>query len=260
MTTRCDAATAQHQILVWGAKGERSAEERLLSALAGRLLALEGDAALGDYAVAAVLGKAQLEIACGWSGGGGGGAATAPRSLSPVRGAPEGLKTPAAAATKHWILYSDGSCLANGTAEARAGFGVFVVDADGKEVHRASERLSPPEPQTNQRAELRALQYAMKYAVENDGLPCLIYCDSRYAMDCVTKWAPMWEVGGWRKADGKPILHLDIIKPLYELRKSAVGINLAHVPAHTGASDSVSRGNAVADALANQGALLPPEN
>jgi ribonuclease HI len=241
------AASASTTILGWSARGERTADERLLGALASRLLAVEGDGALEDYAVAAVLARAQLGVACGWRAGA---TMAPPASLSPPSPAtsPEGLKPTGGPAA----IYCDGSCRSNGRPEARAGWGVYVTDADGRDLHRKSARVPADEPQTNQRAELYALQYAIDYACANGG--ATIYCDSKYAMDCVGKWATLWAAAGWRKADGKPILHLDLIRPTYERLNAATGIRLVHVPAHTGGTDAVSRGNAVADALATAAA------
>ena len=237
-------ASAEATILGWSARGERTADERLLGALAARLLSIEGDGALGDYAVAAVLARAQMDIACGWRHGSGAGASLRPAGPPAP---PEGLKTSGALA-----IYCDGSCRSNGRPEARAGWGVYVTDAGGRELHRTSARIPAEEPQTNQRAELYALQYAIQYACDNGG--ATIHCDSKYAMDCVGKWATLWAAAGWRKADGKPILHLDLIRPTYERLTAATGVRLVHVPAHTGGTDAVSRGNAVADALATAAA------
>jgi ribonuclease HI len=82
-----------------------------------------------------------------------------------------------------------------------------------------------------------------------------IYSDSRYALDCVTKWALGWKARGWIKADKKPIMHLDLIEPMFELWSTLRHrVTLEHVAAHTGKTDAASRGNAVADELANAGA------
>ncbi|GGC89684.1 ribonuclease H [Tersicoccus solisilvae] len=39
-----------------------------------------------------------------------------------------------------------------------------------------------------------------------------ILCDSQYVINCVTKWMPGWKRKGWRKADGKPVLNVDLLK------------------------------------------------
>jgi ribonuclease HI len=42
----------------------------------------------------------------------------------------------------------------------------------------------------------------------------LVYCDSTYVINSVTKWMPGWKRRGWRKGDGKPVLNVEIMKAL----------------------------------------------
>lgn len=147
-------------------------------------------------------------------------------------------------------LFVDGSCHRNGQVGAKAGFGVYIVRGD-EELVRLGMKLEPSEPQTNQRAELRGLFYALNYLAEG-GQRGTIYTDSKYSIDCLKAWAPKWVLNGWRKADKKPVLHDDILKPMFELWLSLQNkVELLHVEAHTGRTDFISRGNAVADRLAN---------
>jgi ribonuclease HI len=81
----------------------------------------------------------------------------------------------------------------------------------------------------------------------------VIYTDSKYGMDVLNTWSAGWEAKGWKKADGKPVLHTDIIIPMYELWKTIRSrARLTHVAAHTGATDPISQGNAMADSLATE--------
>ena len=226
-----DVATAHHQVSVWGDKASRSKDERTLALLTLSLLTALGEGALSHPGVIDVVARAQMEIACGW--------------------------TPATVIE----IFCDGCCLKNGKTGARAGYGVFVRNAaTGAEIARVAERLAADQPQTNQRAELRALHHALVLAAPQlaAGHDVVIYTDSRYAMDCITKWAPAWKAAGWVKADRKPIQHLDLIKMMYEMLEAMGGdsVTLKHVAAHTGGTDPLSTGNAIADALANEGALL----
>ena len=41
-----------------------------------------------------------------------------------------------------------------------------------------------------------------------------ILCDSQYVINCVTKWMPGWKRKGWKKADGKPVLNVDLLKQI----------------------------------------------
>ena len=171
------------------------------------------------------------------------------RSAAPV--------TPAVPEPPHEIysIFCDGACTKNGRRGAKAGYGACVWRG-ATELAVLSQAVAPSEPQTNQRAELRGLCTAVKYA-ENlvgairAGASVTIYCDSEYAINCISKWAPVWKRAGWMKADKTPVLHRDIIEPLYDSwRNLGAPVRLLHVSAHTGRGDLLSRGNARADELA----------
>ena len=147
-------------------------------------------------------------------------------------------------------LFCDGSARNNGRVGAKAGFGVYVCDGNTT-VHQYAAVIPGHEPQTNQRAELRALEYSIKYIADGRHAGATIYTDSKYSIDVLLKWCEGWERKGWRKADGKPVLHQDIIQPMWLVWKSIRAVtSMVHVPAHTGAADFASRGNAEADRLA----------
>lgn len=42
----------------------------------------------------------------------------------------------------------------------------------------------------------------------------LIYCDSQYVINSITKWMAGWRKRGWRKADGKPVLNVELMQAL----------------------------------------------
>lgn len=66
---------------------------------------------------------------------------------------------------------------------------------------------------TNNQGELTAvLDLLAQTAHLADDL--VIYCDSQYAINSITKWMAGWKKRGWRKADGKPVLNLEIMQAL----------------------------------------------
>lgn len=66
---------------------------------------------------------------------------------------------------------------------------------------------------TNNVGELTAvLELLRATADEDDDL--LILCDSQYAIKACTEWLAGWKRKGWRKADGKPVMNVEIIKDL----------------------------------------------
>jgi ribonuclease HI len=205
-------------------------DESLIATLAHRWLQAS-PAAMDDMLFANVLMRARISTDCGWRAG-------------DCNALPPPPRAPAAQ-----TIFCDGSCRDNGREMARAGFGV-VVHRDGVTVHTHSAPIPSDQPQTNQRAELTALAYAIEYAVTS-GLRTVIYTDSKYGIDCLTRWAPTWSRADWRKSDGKPVLHTDLIKPVFEMLNAAGdAVRLQHVAAHTDARDAISLGNAAADALA----------
>ena len=68
---------------------------------------------------------------------------------------------------------------------------------------------------TNNMGELTAVLDLLQQTagVEED---LLVYCDSRYAIDSITKWMPGWKRKGWKKGDGKPVANVEIMKALDE--------------------------------------------
>ena len=195
-----------------------------------------GDEVLSDPIVDEVVKKAQILIACRWK-------------------PPSTLMDPETGEVVR--VFCDGACERNGQPGAKAGYGVYAARPDGTSLMRHSAPLHEHEPHTNQRAELRAMLYALGYAGATTlrGARVEIYSDSRYAIDCLTKWAPGWILSDWIKSDKKPVLHSDLIKSAYDMLLRTEGrVVLKYVPAHTGLGDLLSLGNAEADRLAREGA------
>jgi ribonuclease HI len=68
---------------------------------------------------------------------------------------------------------------------------------------------------TNNMGELKAvLELFRATSGADDDL--LVLCDSQYVINSVTSWMPGWKRRGWRKADGKPVLNVELLKELDE--------------------------------------------
>ncbi|MDR0416383.1 MAG: ribonuclease HI, partial [Propionibacteriaceae bacterium] len=63
--------------------------------------------------------------------------------------------------------------------------------------------------------------------------PLRVLCDSRYAINVCTTWLPAWKRRGWRKADNKPILNLDLVQALDAELADRV-VSFEWVKGHTG--------------------------
>jgi ribonuclease HI len=148
----------------------------------------------------------------------------------------------------HYVAYTDGSCVANGKRNARAGVGVYF--GDDHELNYSAPLSAPPH--TNQRAELEGVLRAVQLAEQDaNGRPFTlqIYTDSQYALKCVTVWVKSWRRNGWRTANGGPVQNKDLIEPLAALLDRLGCVTITHVRGHQGVF-----GNEYADFLANLGA------
>lgn len=193
-------------------------------------------------------------------------------------------------------IYTDGSSLKNGQAGARAGVGVFFGPQDPKydsplsstqpsseiplytvdwrargaptklkrrkltwRYRNVSEALKGSR-QTNQRAELTAIQRALDIAPSHRDVT--IYTDSKYSIDCVTNWYKNWVKNGWVNSKGKPVENKDIIQDIRDKIEERDMLEKATyfvwVKGHAG-----DAGNVAADRLAVEGALrgsgVPPD-
>jgi len=146
-------------------------------------------------------------------------------------------------------VFTDGACIHNGRANAKAGFAVWFPEHPD---FQKADRVPEGQPQTNQRAELMAIRTAVSIldakGYQDDDV--VIYTDSEYAMNCLTKWLPGWVGRGWKTTDGKDVLHQDLIRETSSLLAKFKGYRFVHVRAHTGGSDDLSKNNDIVDRLA----------
>ena len=66
---------------------------------------------------------------------------------------------------------------------------------------------------TNNMGELMAVLDLLRQTAHVDD-DLLVYCDSTYVINVVTKWMAGWKRKGWRKGDGKPVMNVDIIQAI----------------------------------------------
>lgn len=108
-------------------------------------------------------------------------------------------------------VYTDGACSGN----PGPGGWAAILQYGGKE-----KVLSGGEDQTtNNRMELSGVIAALQALKE----PCEVelYSDSKYVVDALDKgWAVSWKKRGWRKADNKPALNVDLWETLLKLTET----------------------------------------
>ena len=66
---------------------------------------------------------------------------------------------------------------------------------------------------TNNQGELKAVLELFRATAHVDD-DLLVQCDSQYVINAVTKWMAAWKRKGWRKADGKPVMNLELLQEL----------------------------------------------
>lgn len=103
---------------------------------------------------------------------------------------------------------------------------------------------------TNNMGELMAVLDLLHSTAHRAEEPLQILCDSQYVINSVTKWMKGWKKKGWKKADGKPVLNLELLK---DIDAALMGrtVSFEWVKGHAGhplneAADDRARGAATA--------------
>uniref|UniRef100_A0A8C5QKD1 Ribonuclease H1 n=1 Tax=Leptobrachium leishanense TaxID=445787 RepID=A0A8C5QKD1_9ANUR len=144
------------------------------------------------------------------------------------------------------VVYTDGCCSRNGRLKARAGLGVYWGPNNPLNV---AERLDGR--QTNQRAEIQAACKAIETAKAQNISKLVLYTDSMFTINGITKWIHSWKQNGWRLSTGQNVINREDFEKLDKLTEG-IEIKWMHIPGHAGFS-----GNEAADKLARDGARLP---
>lgn len=105
-------------------------------------------------------------------------------------------------------IYTDGACSGN---PGPGGYGCVLI-YKGHEKHMSGGERET----TNNRMELTAVIEALSALRE----PCRVtlISDSKYVVDAIEKgWLDSWRENGWKKADGKAALNVDLWERLLPL-------------------------------------------
>ena len=136
-------------------------------------------------------------------------------------------------------VFTDGSTFNNGKLNAVGGIGVYFTDNDKR-------NISEPfllKPITNNRCEIYAVIKAIENYVSSHNTKhpsfkkrhLIIYCDSMYTIDLITKWIFRWKENGWKTADKKDVKNKDLIvwlDSLIALNRDHFNISFEHARAH----------------------------
>lgn len=150
------------------------------------------------------------------------------------------------------IAFTDGSCRGN---PGPGGCGAVILTSWDHTVENAvltEAWQAECAKTTNNREELKAILYVMEHYGKK--FPCpLVYSDSAYSVNSLTKWIWGWKEKGWVRAGNKPVENLDLMKKYDQLFELGHRIELRKVSGHSGV-----KWNEVADQLAT-GKITPEE-
>lgn len=172
-------------------------------------------------------------------------------------------------------VYTDGSVFNNQRVERMetyGGIGVFFGENDTRNVSEPFFEF----PITNNRTEIKAATKAIenfmaskiKRKDKNKEL-LILYSDSQYLINSITKWIHKWKLNQWKTANGKPVLNKDLLYQLdhiLNLYKDYVKVKFEFVKAHRIGKNIPKNqtsneyehwyGNMMADTLAKNGTTM----
>ncbi|XP_055836426.1 uncharacterized protein LOC129921575 [Episyrphus balteatus] len=144
------------------------------------------------------------------------------------------------------IVYTDGSCINNGKANAVAGYGVYF-----SEDHPLNAGKPVNGRVTNNAGEIQAAIYAIRIAKDFGIKKLCLSTDSQFLINAVTAWMKNWKRNGWRLKGGDPVKNKEDFVIIDGLLDGSINIKWNYVKGHKGII-----GNEKADRLARQGAAL----
>lgn len=151
-------------------------------------------------------------------------------------------------------VFTDGSCLNNGTANARAGIGIFFGVNNPRNISRGLGQ-----GETNNTAEVKAVLSAVEELnpelVRGDEVT--IYTDSTYAIKVCGNtegFSERMDKQGWKGRTGAPIPNAQLVRDAWTICKPWQNLHFVHVYGHQEDDSHETFGNNNADALALAGA------
>ncbi len=137
---------------------------------------------------------------------------------------------------KATTIYTDGACSGN---PGPGGWGAVIITDGGEQELFGSE----PETTTNNRMGLMAAIRALEFLKGTSEV--ILYSDSKYLIDGITKWLSNWKTRNWKTASGDPVKNKDLWQRLAAVKEKH-HVTFRWVKGHSGVP-----GNERADTLAN---------
>ncbi|MBM3590417.1 MAG: ribonuclease HI [Alphaproteobacteria bacterium] len=134
------------------------------------------------------------------------------------------------------IIYTDGACSGN---PGDGGWGAILMFKEHQKQISGSQKDT-----TNNQMEITAVIESLKIIKKSSEI--IIYTDSKYVMEGITKWINGWKNNGWKTADKKPVKNCELWQKLdNEVNKH--NIEWRWVKGHSG-----NKYNDIADNLARE--------
>lgn len=131
-------------------------------------------------------------------------------------------------------IFSDGGCKENGKKNAKAGYSVYCKEYDI--FNKTREIIKNP---SNNVAELSGIRYIFKILSTDENKELfknkniIIVSDSKYSIDCITKWSNNWIKNGWLNSKKEVVKNKEIIQEILEYKKNIFNSEFKHVFSHT---------------------------
>lgn len=127
-------------------------------------------------------------------------------------------------------IYTDGSCLGNGTSGAVGGYCGIIIYSDGSETIISNGE----ENTTNNRMEMKSIIEAIKVLpLRKNGFTINLYSDSKITVNGINDWLDGWIIKNWKNSKGKAIANQDLWKE-YLFVSSNHNIKATWIKAHDG--------------------------
>ena len=128
-------------------------------------------------------------------------------------------------------FYVDGACRGNGQPGAIGAAAAARRYNDGSVSYRTRQLDDDDYNATSQRAEILAIILALEWAMDeyentynSPYIDITIHSDSRYAVNCMTKWIPKWLENNWTTSAGGRVANRDLLEEAVEAQSRVLNV------------------------------------
>ena len=129
--------------------------------------------------------------------------------------------------TKKTIIFTDGSSRGN---PGPGGWGTILAEGETGSM-TVTELGGAEKVTTNNRMEIMASVQGLEHAAKNSHV--IVYTDSSYLINGITKWIHGWKKNGWKTKTGDDVVNKDLWVRLYDAIQGHT-IEWKHVGGHVG--------------------------